>query len=127
MILNAIYSRLSGSTELTDIVGTKIYATYVPEEDQAPAIAYNAISNPKFTQSGYAYSEDSVEIICLSKEYDQAAYMAQTVAELFYNFGFNQDRVAVQNSRVDSISRAYNDLYKEYMLVVNITFKSKIT
>jgi len=127
MILNAIYSRLSNSTELTDIIGDSLYAVIVPEKVQAPAVAYNAVSNPQATQSGYAYSEDSVEILCLSKEYDQGAAMAQIVANLFYRFGYNADGVVVQYSKVDTINRGYNGLYEEYKFIINITFKSKIT
>ena len=127
MILNAIYARLSGSTGLTDVVDDRIYATYIPEGDVAPAIAYNAISNPQQTKSGYAFSEDSVEIMCLSRTYDQGASLAQIIVGLFIPFGYNKDGVVVQNSKVDSITRGYNDQYKEYTFVINISFKSHIT
>ena len=127
MILNAIYSRLSGSSDLTDVVDDRIYATYIPEGDIAPAIAYNAISNPFQTKSGYAYSTDAVEIMCLSKTYDEGADMANNIAKLFYSFGYNVDGVVVAHSKVESITRGYNDLYKEYSFIINVSFKSHIT
>lgn len=126
MILNAIYSRLSQSAELAAVVGDKIYAVNVPEEDVAPAIAFNAVTTPMQTTSGYANSEDNAEIMVLAKEYDQGAYLAQEVAKLFYSYGYNQDGVIVYHSKVDLISRAYNDLFKEHLFIINITLKSKI-
>ena len=127
MILNAIYSRLSNSAELTAIVGDKIYAIYIPEDDVAPAVAYRASTTPVQTTSGYALSEDSVEIMCISKDYDEGAAIAQIIAKLFYSYGYNQDGVVVQHSKVTNIGRDYNAKYKEYNFIINITFKSKIT
>ena len=63
----------------------------------------------------------------LSKEYDQGAYLANETAKLFYSFGYNADGVVAMHSKVDGIARTYNDLYKEYLFIINITLKSKIT
>lgn len=126
MILLAIRDRLESSVELKDIVDDKIFPVYIPQEDPAPAIAFNAISKPrKESKSGADMSNNDVEIICLSKTYEQAANMARIIEKLFRNWAkvYVNDRVL--GSQVDSISRIYNAQYDEYQTTINITLNSK--
>lgn len=126
MILLAIRDRLESSTELKAIVDEKIFPVYIPQEDPAPAVAFNAVSQPKKeSRSGSDMSDNTVEILCLSKTYQQAADMGRIIELLFRNWSkvYTNDRVL--GSQVDSISRTYNAQYDEYQMIINITLHSK--
>lgn len=45
-IEEAIYSRLTGSTALTDLVSTRIYPSEAPQDAANPRIVYWRVSNP---------------------------------------------------------------------------------
>lgn len=54
-----LYAALSGRTELTELVGTRIYPDAIPENSPLPAVVYvRSSTNPTYTIGGTLVCED---------------------------------------------------------------------
>lgn len=54
-----LYAALSGRTELSSLVGTRIYPDAIPENSPLPAVVYvRASTNPTYTIGGQLVCED---------------------------------------------------------------------
>jgi len=49
MIENRLYNTLSNDTDITDLVGTRIFPVAIPEKTDYPCISYQTISNTDTT------------------------------------------------------------------------------
>lgn len=53
-----IYSKLSATTAVTDLVGTRIYPIYLPQNAAYPAIVFTAQNEPPFDSKTQASDHD---------------------------------------------------------------------
>lgn len=72
-INNAIYSILSGSTAVTNLVGDKLYPIAVDEKVKSPFVVYERSSlNPEYTKDGLSNDIVKVKVSCTSNKYSES-------------------------------------------------------
>jgi len=96
----SIYSLLSSATDVTNIVGTKISPSRVPQVEDFPAITYHQVSNVPTDEKGAVsgFDKEDFDIICWSRSYDEVNRMAEAVRTAL-------DRVSIdtQGVNIDTI------------------------
>jgi hypothetical protein len=83
-IEQAIYSYLSGEAGITDIVGTRIYPIFLPQDTDYPALTYIRISGPEHHDIDVSYPR--FQISCWAKSYAEAKGLADEVKAAFQRF-----------------------------------------
>lgn len=99
----AVYSILSGSTEIKAYINNKIYPIFAPDETLNPFIVYDCRTiGTTYTKDGLAYDDDEVIINVISDSYSECLNISNIVRNLLelnvgeYN-GINFYRSLVSN------------------------------
>lgn len=81
MIETKLYTALSGTTNITDYAGTRIYPVALPQEPTYPAIVYTRTSGGQVNDlSGYAGLENpQIGIDVFAETYNAAKALAEKV------------------------------------------------
>lgn len=75
-------STLLGSTDVTDIVGDRIYPSALPSNPTLPAVTYTLISSPRdVTQTGSGLTRPRYRWDCWAETYDTAVALAIVVIQ----------------------------------------------
>lgn len=126
MIIKAINTRLEGSSELQAIVGDRIFPLDIPQNEEAPAIAFNAVDTPRDSRSGNYDDENEAQIFVVSKEYSELADLITIIRSLFHIKNWNDTGISVSRSIVTNVTRQKNAKYNEYQAIISVNIKSKI-
>jgi len=122
-ILKAVYSILYNDTDVSNIVGNKIFPNVVPDKDStAENIDYPLIVTRR-TELLTEYSKDchsdsaSVEIICYSVSYTDSVELAEKVRNALEYFTGTVEGILISRARLSGISEDYTDgIYYQQLL-----------
>ena len=105
MIGVAIYSILSNDTDVKALVTAKIYPMQVKEDDSAPYITYQAISNVPSPTKQTASKLDwyRVQVSCFATRYENAVLLAKKVRDALDNHALESYTNDTHTIKVTSI------------------------
>lgn len=125
MIENGIQNRLSGFAGLIALVGTRIYASHLPQTPTFPCVAYRKVGGmPRqlLSASTTMYDTD-IEIGCFAKSYDSANSVAEQVVSALHRYSGTNDSVVIVDCVLNNIS---ND-YESELEIFEVTLSFKIS
>ena len=81
---DALFAALTGATEVTNLVSTRVYRGYVPQEVQAPCIAFDRVATEHVNtiHGTVLASRASLEIWCMAEQGRQADRIADAVTPI---------------------------------------------
>jgi hypothetical protein len=80
LINKAIYTILSGSSSVTNIVQDKLFPIVGDDDVKNPFLVYERKSiQPNYTKDGLSYDECVIEITCVSDNYSEVIELADAV------------------------------------------------
>ncbi len=81
LLEEVLFTKLSGTTTITNIVGKRIYPQLAPDKASKPYLVYNRISGPREQimggKSGVAYPR--IQITCWASTYTAVKTLAEAV------------------------------------------------
>jgi hypothetical protein len=87
-IEDALFTKLSGTTAISDIVGTRIHPVKMPDNPTFPSITYQRISSTReqTMQGRVSYCEAIMQIDIWSQDYDVTRDLASKVFSALEGF-----------------------------------------
>ena len=121
----AFYSDISSVTNVTNLVGTRIYPLVLQQEDMFPAITYQRISTPRIYSlsghTGLTTTRFQIDIIA-----DSLA-MAHTISELiriryssFTRLMGGVSGVQIANIVLDDEQHFYDEVTKKRTIIIDL-------
>ena len=102
--LQALYTYMSSKTELTNIVGSKIYPMFIPQKQTIPAITYYPVS----TTYGSELCKDNgfvrciVQFDCHEKNFKKARQLSRVIKNIFQDLHGNMGGIDIQATFIRS-------------------------
>jgi len=123
----AIYGILSGTTEVTDIVGTKIFPEIAEQETAVPFVIYQVQSvQPEDTHDGPSkLDEVRVEVLCYDDAYNGAADLASAVRGALDRVRGTYNGVNVESVQFNDVDFEIEYDPRRYSQVLTFTFRIK--
>ncbi len=125
MIGKAIYSILSNTSAVTDIVGAKIYPVVIPEKTEAPAVAWRVRATPEYSKSGNPYDECNVDVMCFARDYDDVVDLFLAVRAALENVRGVYNGVGIIGSRVTTYFEDYDREGDLFFYQITFLIKNK--
>jgi len=120
-----ILTFIKSKSEVTDIVGNRIWYDKLPEDATLPAITFSRISDPhKYTQSGDSgHRNPRVQFSCWA-ETDQAAEdLGETLSGVMTAFVGAFGSINIQSSMIENKVDMHDPATKRYFVPVDIKFR----
>jgi len=125
MIGIAINSILTGSTALTNLVGSKIYPYAIDEGELLPAVIFSINSvQPQYEKGGVYWDEAIVEVASFDYDYKSCVSISEAVRGSLENYKGTVSSVEIVRARVSNISEAYD--FDTNTFISKISFNLKI-
>ena len=123
----AIYGILSGTTAVTDIVGTKIFPEIAEQETAVPFVIYQVQSvQPEDTHDGPSkLDEVRVEVLCYDDAYNGAADLASAVRAALDRVSGTYNSVNVESVQFNDVDFEIEYDPRRYSQVLTFTFRIK--
>jgi hypothetical protein len=123
----AIYGILSGTTAVTDIVGTKIFPEIAEQETAVPFVIYQVQSvQPEDTHDGPSkLDEVRVEVLCYDDAYNGAADLASAVRGALDRVRGTYNGVNVESVQFNDVDFEIEYDPRRYSQVLTFTFRIK--
>ena len=123
----AIYGILSGTTAVTDIVGTKIFPEIAEQETAVPFVIYQVQSvQPEDTHDGPSkLDEVRVEVLCYDDAYNGAADLASAVRGALDRVRGTYNGVNVESVQFNDVDFEIEYDPRRYSQVLTFTFRVK--
>jgi hypothetical protein len=122
LINKAIYYILSGTTGITQTVGTKMYPIAADDDAKNPFIVYERKSiNTFYSKDGLAYDECLVDVICVSDTYGECIELAEKVRQALELKTGTFSGVKIMSSVLENSTETYG--VDNYIQI--LTFKIK--
>lgn len=105
MIEKALFAKLSGTTSITNIVGSRIFPVFLPEKTQLPALVYLRLSTDgaALTHSGTSnIVSTTFEVGCYSKDVVQAKTLAKTIRAALKGFSGSAAGIVIHRTEVEN-------------------------
>ena len=100
-IEHALRNRIRSTSDVTDIVGTRVFPIYVPKGQSLPAVVYELVSSDPIGSndghSGLTYARFTVE--GLSSSYSQVKDLAEKVRLAVDGYSGTEASVAISSTR----------------------------
>lgn len=124
LIGKLIYERLSSNPELKEYVNDKIFPLIAEQETTFPYIAFSKDSiTPYYTKGGNYEDTVSVQIIVASADYLESLNIANIVRKIFECRLYSCDELRITESRLSSVSEAYDDNANAFIQRLIFNFK----
>lgn len=124
LIGKLIYERLSSNPELKEYVNDKIFPLIAEQETTFPYIAFSKDSiTPSYTKGGNYEDTVSVQIIVASADYLESLNIANIVRKIFEYRLYSCDELRITESRLSSVSEAYDDNANAFIQRLIFNFK----
>ena len=124
LIGKLIYERLSSNPELKEYVNNKIFPLIAEQETTFPYIAFSKDSiTPSYTKGGNYEDTVSVQIIVASTDYLESLNIANIVRKIFEYRLYSCDELRITESRLSSVSEAYDDNANAFIQRLIFNFK----
>ncbi|CDE61291.1 putative uncharacterized protein [Parabacteroides sp. CAG:409] len=115
-----IYSLLNGNSELTAIVGNKIYPIIVEKDTTYPFITYKRTNIiPDYTKDLHFKDSVIVDIICVSDNYSESIDIASIVRKTLEDKKFRS--LGIESIKVESADEEFTDDAYIQTISFNIT------
>lgn len=125
MIGIAIYSLLSNSVGLTDLVDSKIYPYAIDEEVLLPAVVYRINSIvPQYNKDEAFQDVSTVELVCFSDNYKQCLLISNQARLSLESYKGVVDNITIVSSRIENISEGYDFDLNTYYSKILLTIKT---
>ena len=123
----AIYGILSGTTAVSDIVGTKIFPEIAEQETAVPFVVYQVQSvQPEDTHDGPSkLDEVRVEVLCYDDAYNGAADLASAVRGALDRVRGTYNGVNVESVQFNDVDFEIEYDPRRYSQVLTFTFRIK--
>ena len=123
----AVYGILSGTTAVTDIVGTKIFPEIAEQETAVPFVVYQVQSvQPEDTHDGPSkLDEVRVEVLCYDDAYNGAADLASAVRGALDRVRGTYNGVNVESVQFNDVDFEIEYDPRRYSQVLTFTFRIK--
>lgn len=111
LIGKLIYSTIQSSTDVTALVGDRVYPIVAPADTDFPFIVYtrgNAYCNT-LTKDGWLNDVVSFQISVASDTYIESAEIANEIRDLFENCKISNDELEIDNIRMTSCAESFNE------------------
>lgn len=109
-----IYSILSQSAGVTDLVSSRIYPLVLPENTSLPAIVYERSFTNVYTKDYRAGSESVINITILAREYSDTIAISEAVEAALGNYSDTSIRLIKLENGAET--------YLEGAFVQNLTY-----
>lgn len=107
MIGKKIYNILTGSTGITDIVGSNIYRIELPDEDNdnnyVPSIVFLTKIKPEYNGDRLLSDNANVDMLLTHFDYNSIQLLVKEVRNSLECVRFEDDEIKIFNSKIDSI------------------------
>lgn len=124
LIGKLIYERLSSNPELKEYVNDKIFPLIAEQETTFPYIAFSKDNiTPYYTKGGNYEDTVSVQIIVASTDYLESLNIANIVRHIFECRLYSCDELQITESRLSSVSEAYDDNANAFIQRLIFNFK----
>lgn len=126
MIEKAIYSRLSGSSAITNLVSTRIYSLERPDVSSLPAIIFSRVSTERDTiahSGALGVAQAMVQVSIYSENLLDGLTIGEEVRKLFHCTKGTWGTIVVQFSKV--INELH--LYEPQDEIKNLVFDLMLT
>ena len=124
LIGKLIYERLSSSPELKKYIANKIFPLIAEQETTFPYVAFSKDSiTPSYTKGGNFEDTVSVQIIVASTDYLESLNIANIVRKIFECRLYSCDELQITESRLSSVSEAYDDNANAFIQRLIFNFK----
>lgn len=127
MILAAVNTLLNSSQELKAYTGEQIYSVNIDQDVKGNIVVFNSETLPEDTKGGNSNDVDMLVIACVSPTYRSAAMMAKIIRGIMATSPSipTDPSVRILGAKVESITREYDAVHKEYSHLMRINLKSK--
>lgn len=111
LIGKTIYNILSANTELTAMVGNKIYPLIAEQSTTYPFVIYyrDNVSVNRVSKDGYGEDEVNFTVVCVSDNYSQSVDIANTVRKVLEKQRINGQDITITNSHIVSVDESWAD------------------
>jgi len=122
-----IYSLLSADSQLSALVGTRIYPYRRLQEEDLPAVTYNQVTtNPTDTKDGPSVLDTERHTINVwSKTYDNAQNIASRVRTILDRWGGIKEGVVVDSITFLDKSEMFEDWSEVHHIAIDFNFRIK--
>ena len=110
-------SMLSANKAVSNLVSDRIYPISAPESTDFPFLVYSdpnvsAFYTKESTDNYGLYDDDTYDVICVSKSYDEAVKLSEAVRDVLENTGYSDSDIDIEESDLISSSGSLEgDLY----------------
>jgi hypothetical protein len=102
-IEEAVYSRMTGFAELSALIATRLYPVLIPQEVDAPAVAYQVISSvPARSHTSFNSTETRVQFTCQAATYANAKAVSKAVRHCWESFRGTVDGILIGSAFVEN-------------------------
>lgn len=104
-----IYSLLNGDSDLTSLVGNKIYPIIVEKETTYPFIVYKRANIiPEYTKDYHLKDSVIMDIVCVSNNYSESVDVVSKVRKVLEDKKYEDiESITVKSADEDFIDNAY--------------------
>jgi len=123
----ALYYELTNSTDITDIVSTRIYPLALPQQVSLPAISYFRVTGPRYHGQGTdpGVARPLIQISCWGESYSDVREIAEEIRKLFQDFAGTMGGaggVEVLSVSYEGDADFYEDETKTYHIALDFIF-----
>lgn len=126
MIGDAIYNILSTNTDVTGIVGERIYPLRAPLKDPLPLIVFQSRTTPEYVIGGVAQNITTTYVAIISDSYTIANRLATYVRNALENVRGDFPGASIFHSKVNQITEDFDEGAPEteaYIIGIEFEFK----
>lgn len=107
-----------------DIVNNRCFPIVAENTTNMPFIVYQreSTSNGKTKDGGLYEESHNIQISIVTEKYDEGIALAQEVFNKFEDFEGKLEGIEITDTKITSISEAYNGAYIQY---INLTIKTQ--
>ena len=94
---DALYTKLTGTTAVSDLVGDRVYPAPLPQNIADPCISFQRIDTPReYSLTGYAnLASPRIQVDCWAETYEGATALANAVRQAVQGFSGDIGSVTV--------------------------------
>ncbi len=104
-----IYSILTGSTSVTNLVSTNIFPLVGPEKISLPCVIYERQSDPEYTKDFNSGYNCNVYLTIISKDYANSINIAEACNTALNEYNGTISGVNFVKIRLSSVAEVYQD------------------
>ena len=123
-IEEAMTAVLLADSDVTDLIGDKIFPMRAPDDFARPYIVYQKVTGPREeSHSGDSdLAHPRIQLSCWSDTYAEAKAVARTVIGSLHSFVGTSMGIDIQASTIDGEVDTFDDATKLYRTVVDVIF-----